>query len=353
LDKPGLYNGRIEAIRADKTKIPEFDIMTTLVVPYEFNTDNNYSLSFEKEKIEPGMHKRYFLKIPYGATSLKINIQSQKNVHTSLRYYLHDPDGREKLFNYISAVSDDISKSENFHDLVPGVYEFVVLGQYTSAKESIYNIDFEVDGINILGHSIIDEKLSIANYLSKANSYTLNSRVIGSQETINVNLVNDTKYEIPFTLDENDNKITFDVSLDKGVFNKVTDFALMILDEEGKAVKTGAFAYKDQSITLNRIPKNGNEKFNFVMIPGFAHEPSDISFKIVKTKYLKNAIESNVTNNRKKTITIYPDVNYNLNFDLKLPNTKLNDGESFINELSFISTKTKNVEFTKIIPIKK
>ena len=32
-----------------KSKMPEFDLMATFIVPYQFNAENNYRLSFENE----------------------------------------------------------------------------------------------------------------------------------------------------------------------------------------------------------------------------------------------------------------------------------------------------------------
>ena len=83
LATPGLYNGKIFATRADKSGIPEFELMTTLVIPYHFDADNNYSLNFEDIVLDPGLHKRYFLKIPYGTSNLNFRLSSSNNTFIS------------------------------------------------------------------------------------------------------------------------------------------------------------------------------------------------------------------------------------------------------------------------------
>lgn len=349
---PGLYNATIEATRADNSKAHEFELMATIIVPLEFNTSNNYSHCFDQEKIQPGMHKRYFLKIPAGSSNLNISVSSGKKEFTDIRFYLHDPDGRQKEYGKLSAKSDDGEKNTYINDLSAGVYEFIVLGQFTSDKESRYNLEFEVDGINISGHAIKDNKVNITNHFSKAKSYSVSGKILGFTKTNIVNMTGEETRKISFKLNKGETKKTFKLSLAKEVFNKVTDFALMIYNKDGKAVKNSGLAYKDGSITIKNTGEEDFEEYTFVMIPGFANAPSDISFKLTEKTYLDDVSDITVKSNNKKSFKLYPDVEYILDCDYVLPETTMPESQNFFGELEFISNKTKDVEFTKTINIK-
>jgi len=351
LDVPGLYNARVEATRNDKTRMPEFNLMATIIVPHQFTSENDYSLSFEDEQIEPGLHKRYYLKIPDGASNLNITLNSGKKDFTAIRYYLHDPDGRKKLFGTLDAKSESGNRVEYIQNLTAGVYEFVVLGQFTSATESKYDLYIEIDGINILGHSIKEGKVSVVNRFAKVKPYDLRGKILGYQKVHNIKMDGKEKHKIVFKLQAGESKKTFSVSLSKGVFNKVTDFALMIYDKSGKAKRTGGHSYKDASITISKEKTNEVEDYSFVMIPGFANEPSSVSFTVTEKTYFSNPSNMDVKVNKKKKITMYPDIEYTLDCGITLPEVKISEGQKYFGELLFTSSKTKDVEFAKTIKI--
>lgn len=351
LEQPGLYNSKIEAFRADRTGAKEFDMFATLVVPYSFTQNNDYTISFEDVKINPGMLKRYYLKIPSMASNLNIKIDSDKREFTSVRYYLHDPDGRQVLYGNLRAENESRIKREYYDDLMPGVYEFVILGQFTSAKESEFDIDFEIDGINVLGHSIINNELKVANYLAETNEYILDGKLLGFEKDYIVNMNGQETYKIPFKLMEGESKKCFDIPLSKEDFNKVTDFALMIYDAKGKAKAIGGHSQKDASITVKRQKDEGIEEYSLVLIPGFANSPSSISIPIKEKTYLNKPEVIDVSFNKKNKLTFFPDIEYKLNCKFNVPDISLPEENSYFGEISFKSTKTDDVQLTKTIKI--
>ncbi|MCW8850600.1 MAG: S8 family serine peptidase, partial [Melioribacteraceae bacterium] len=352
LNQPGLYNAKIVANRADKSNVQEFDLMTTIIIPYEFNPKNEYSQDFTNEKILPGMHKRYFLKIPAGTSNLNITVESGKKEYTSVRYYLHDADGREKLFGTLDAKSENGKKVNYLQELEPGIYEFVILGQYTSEKESIFDLSFEIDGINILDEAIISEgTIEAVNYFSKVKTYDLNGKVMGYQKSFMVQTNSKKNYELPFNLKEGDSKITFDISLEKEMFNKVTDFAMMIYDENGNAEASGGLTYKDGSISIKRAKKDGLQNYKLVIVPGYANEPSNIDIKITKKIYFTDQPEIKFIVESKNKLTLYPFINYKIKYEYKLPTVTIPEGYNYFGEISFKSNKSNEVEFSKIIKI--
>ncbi len=350
LTKPGLYNAKIIGTRTGKYAMPEFELMSTIIVPYKFCPKNKYTLIFEKEKIKPAMHKRYFLKIPVGTSTLKLTLKSGLNDFTFIRYYLHDPDGRKKFFGYLKATTDEGSRTDYITDLRPGVYELVVLGQYTSAEESTYTLRADIDGINLLSNSVDEQKqIQCVNYFDKVKTFVLDGNVLGYQKKYPVKFKNEKTHKISFTLKKGEAEKIFEVSLSKEDFNKVTDFALMIYDKNGDAKAIGGLSYRSDKISVKRATKDEDETYEFVLIPGFANAPSKLKVNITERTILENKTKMKVKNRGRAYLTMYPNINYNLQCIYNLPEIELPKNAKYYGEIEFKSAKTNDVELTKQI----
>ncbi len=350
LAKPGLYNAKIIGTRTGKYSMPEFELMSTIIVPYKFCAKNKYTLIFEKEKIKPAMHKRYFLKIPVGTSTLKLTLKSGLNDFTFIRYYLHDPNGRKKFFGYLKATTDEGNRTDYITDLRPGVYELVVLGQYTSGEESIYTLRADIDGINLLSDSLNEEKqIQVINYFDKVKTFLLSGSVLGYQKKYSVKFKNEKTRKISFTLKKGEAEKIFEVSLSKEDYNKVTDFALMIYDKNGEAKAIGGLSYRSDKISIKRTTKEEDETYEFMMIPGFANAPSKLKVNIVEKTVLENKTKINIKNSGRAYLTMYPNINYNLQCIYNLPEIELPNNAKYYGEIEFKSAKTDDVELTKQI----
>jgi len=92
MQQPGLYTARITAYRDDNSRFPEFEMLATVVIPYKFSSENNYTLNWNS-KVEQGFVHRYFIELPAGQTVMNIKLSSVKNNYARVRYNLFDPDG--------------------------------------------------------------------------------------------------------------------------------------------------------------------------------------------------------------------------------------------------------------------
>ena len=198
----GMYNGVIKACR-NRTNIPEFEMMATVVVPFEFNATNRYSKTWKDEAIDQGMHKRYFLEVPAGANSLRIKLNSENDSYTSLRTYLHNPEGEQVMFNYLSpGLKDDVNE-KYYYNLVPGIYEFVVLGQFASKKKSTYDLTVEFKGMTRVDDGAICQKsnsIEVVNYLNKVEEYKLSGDILGYQKEFSLFIDSVKTYDYSFTM---------------------------------------------------------------------------------------------------------------------------------------------------------
>ena len=312
MKEPGLYTGKISAFRSDKTKFPEFNCIASVVIPYEFNSSNNYMMSWNGEKLMPGKHKRYFINIPPGANLMSVKLISSKTSYTNVICRIFDPDGIN-----VSASAPLISdKADNFvmtnqSDLRPGVYELVVHGNFLATTESTYNLSVEFSGVKAEDEKVIvnsvEGKVNVFNNFNQIKNYDLSGSLLGYQKEINVSFNNNDRFVYPFVLKKNEESKEFSVSMSNEDFNKFTDFSLLIFDDNGKALEKDGMDYPNGKIEIiNKFENEDSIKLNLVLVPAFVDKPGEAEVKIFETTYVKNPISIVVQNELSNKVEFYP-----------------------------------------------
>ena len=233
MTEPGLYNGKIFATRQG-TSIPEFDLMATVFIPYEFNFSNNYRNSWRDKKLDVSGFERYFIDVPAGATSMKINLTVEENEFGKVYYNLFNPNGRKVNSSKVkSSFEEEKSVTDYINDIYPGVWELVVINHRTSSDPAEYNLTVEFDGINRIGNSVISRNhnsLEIINEFNELKKYYVSADISGYEKTYVEPAKGFDVIEIPFKMTSDMSKKTFDIMLSKSDFNKNTDFSFFIFD---------------------------------------------------------------------------------------------------------------------------
>ena len=355
MTEPGMYNGVIKGCR-NKTHIPEFEMMATVIVPYEFNATNRYSKTWKSENLDQGMHKRYFLEVPAGTNSLRIKLNSENDSYTSLRMYLHNPEGEEVMFNYLApGLKDDMSE-KYYYNLVPGVYELVVLGQFASKEKSTYDLTVEFKGMTRLGEEAIcqkDNSIEVVNYLNKVETYKLSGDILGYQKDFSIFIDSVETYDYAFTMKKDEKAKYFEVEISKTDFNKITDFAIVIYDEDGKSLSSDGLSYNNGSISIFNTYKADSTNLVLKFIPAFANEAGQINAKIVETTLLKEKMEIKLTSEGSKRVTMYPSLQKTLKLKYKLPKYEIPEETNYYGKLYFNSTNDEKKIVKLPILIKK
>lgn len=344
MQQPGLYNAKIKATRADNSKFPEFELMTTIVKPYEFNSVNNFTIESRNESLAPGMHKRYFLDIPENASDISVKINPSKGKSAFLRIYLHNPDGAQEGFAIFNSANDAEIFQKNFDNLKPGVYELVILGNFTAKEVSYFDVSIEMNATKRIGNktlSLDDNEIEVINSLTKVKNYSLSGNILGYQKEYFINLDSVESYDIPFQLKKGEKRKKFEITLSKDDFNKLTDFALMIYNEYGEAKSTGGFSYRSSDIELNRNKSDIDENYKLTLIPAFTHSAGKLKIKIVEKTFFENSTQLSLSSNR---ITLYPSISESIKLELKKPEINYSDAKYF-GTLIFSQPRTNIKEF--------
>lgn len=339
MTEPGMYNGTITAYR-NKTNIPEFEMMATVVIPYEFNATSRYSKAWKSEVINQGMHKRYFLEVPAGANSMRIKLDSENDSYTSLRMYLHNPEGKQVMGNYFNTgLSDDVSEMF-FYNLEPGVYELVILGQFAAKEKSTYNLIVEFKGMTRVDEGVICQKensIEVVNYLNKVENYNMSGDILGYQKEFSLFIDSVRTYDYAFTINKDDKAKYFEVEISKTDFNKVTDFSILIYDKDGKSLSSDGLSYCRTSISIHNTFEEDEVNLLLKLIPAFANEAGQIDVKITETTLLKGKEDIRVTSEGSSQISMYPSLKKTLLLEYDIPEYEIPEGCNYIGKLYFNS----------------
>lgn len=352
LQNAGLYTAKIIATRDDASSFPEFEMLATVVIPYEFNSSNNYRMIWKDEIVQQGMIKRYFIKLPAGQNSMKITLSRDKmsKKYSRCRYFLHNNDGIQvDVSPVLYSVNNDEKVERYYFDLIPGIYEIVVDGFFLASEPSTYNLEVEFSSINRLGNEPLTENnsaIELVNYFNEPKSYNLSGEMIGFKKNYFVNVDGSGTLKIPFTLVKGQKSKEFSFELTKEDFNKVTDFSFQILDSTGKAVSKNALTYRSGGEVSVEIPQ-GKDSIECILelIPAFVNK--DLSVKVIVEEkiYFNSPMPVEVKYSGKNSVTLYPNNLKRLDIKFSKPETNYFADYTGFGKIYFKSPSTNKIEY--------
>ncbi|MEJ2052712.1 MAG: S8 family serine peptidase [Calditrichaceae bacterium] len=324
--KPGIYNGKITAFKKGgflsgrKAENIEFDILCTIIKPITFSEANHHKWNSEKIRLAPGQIHRIFYEIPLKASSGIIRLKSDDEEFADVRAYLFDPEGREsaRYIRFDNENRNEVQVRLSPDELVAGTWELDFYSDIRNIKESDVQVEINFSALETIPQkitSVIVEngtkpkgRFSVINYYNKKIEAQVHGEIMGIQRTRYLEESSD-KMEYYFSVDENHEKVEFDLELTPDVFNMFTDFAVNIKDYSGKILKSDGFTYRKLKISW-RPPVSGDYILEF--IPGFAgKDPKNWQIFLKESYYWFNEI--NIESSR---YNFYPNVEKTVDFSL-------------------------------------
>ncbi len=354
MKEPGLYTGRLTAYRDDKSGFPEFEMQATVVMPYRFSYEDNYSKSWKNEKVEQGLFKRYFIELPAGQTGMNIKLAASGKDYARARFYLFDPNGIEKDMSPTIHTLDNKNDVEaTYFNLEPGVYEVDVDGYFLAKGVSTYDLTVQFYGINRLDNKIInagDNQIEIVNLFDSPSTYNLNGQFTGYTVEHDITISGSEKFSMPIVLRKNEASKEIKLNLSKEDFSKLTDLAFLIYDKDGYQVESSALSYSEGSISVNNTSDSDSTEYIFEIVPGFALGSSSADIHLTEMTTFKNEYTFDVVNERKSTVTLYPSLPKQLQINFDAPNEFFPENSQPTGKITFESTASKKAEYE--LPIK-
>ena len=354
MQEPGLYTGRLTAYRDDRSKFPEFEMQATIVIPFRFSYEDNYSRSWNSEKVEQGLFKRYFIDLPAGQTGMTVKLAASKNEYARGRYYLFDPDGKSiDRSPSIHTLDDKNEIEEIYFNLEPGVYEVIVDGSFLAKGISTYDLSIQFYGINRLDDKIVDadnNQIEVVNLFNAPSTLNLKGQFTGYEVNHEVTISGSENFRMPFVLRKGEKSKEFKLEISKTDYNKFTDLALLIYDTDGVEVSSDALGYSTGSITVKNSSDADSTEYVFEIVPGFAHESSFADINLTEFTTFKNEYSFEVVSERKSTVTLYPSLPKPLQIYFDMPNEYFPKSSRPVGKITFEYSSTKKSEYE--LPIK-
>ncbi|MGE5499977.1 MAG: S8 family serine peptidase, partial [Syntrophothermus sp.] len=332
MTEPGLYSGRISAYRDDNSKFPEFDLLANVVIPYEFTRANNYSLSWDGEKLAPARHKRYFVDIPAGTSALNVKLSTPRKGYSQVIYRLFDPDGINIYTSPVLASNNKETVSSVSHqNMKPGVYELVVHGNFTAKDVSSYNLLLELTGVStVSGNAVVsktEKSLTMVNQLDLIKNYELKGKLLGYQKSFDMTFAQNDKNAYEFVIRKGEESKDFEVRMSKEDFNKLTDFSVLVYDMSGKAILKDGLNYPDGVLTVpNTFGDADSTRLRMEVVPAFALKAGNAKVSIKETTNLSASADFDVICGRSNIAEFYPGVERTLSLKTDEPSYSIPGG---------------------------
>jgi tripeptidyl-peptidase II len=344
LKYPGLYCGKIKAFRDDKSQIPEFDMIASVIIPYEFTSSDDYKHEWKKEYVDPGILKRYFIKLPAGQTVMNINLSSVKGEYASIRYRLCSPEGDLlESSPYVNTVTNNNIVDRNYYNLDPGVYELIVEGMFSASAVCSYDLAVSFTSIQRTDNNslnLVDKNIDLVNFFNRPQTFNVRGRITGYIRSFKANLNSLKLYQYPVSLKKGESEKEYEIVLSKEDFNKVTDFTYEIVDSSGFAIEKGGLDYRSGKISLTSLEYDKSDKYNLILIPGFTNATDSMTVTINEETSFEKPKGFGL-DGLAPTLTLYPSIINRLSLDYVKPDAEIPSDAVYQAKLLFQSgTKT-------------
>jgi len=347
MKEAGLYCGRITAYRDDKSAFPEFEMLATVILPYHFTEENNYRMSWQNKTIEQGLIDRYFIEVPAGQTCMNVKLSCPENKYAWTRFQLFDPDGVQlDVSPQVNTVKNVYNIEENYFDLKPGVYEIDVEGVFLASDVSDYNFNVEFYSIENLGSHELEtsDQVEVVNYFNQQKNYNINGSLLGYKKEYTVEMNGGDIYTLPFSLNADESYRQFTIKLSKDDFNKLTDFAFQIYDDNGVVVDNMGLSYKEGSVKVENY-SGGTANYTFELVPAMTNKEDAITVTIEETTGFTQKPDISITYQGRNSVSLYPSIPKTLDVNLMDENITVPEDSRPFGKFYFESTATNKIEY--------
>jgi len=264
LDEPGLYVGVVSARSATDTSAgPLFELVNAIVVPHGLSP-RGY-----RQRLGRGLMHRHFFEVPGDAGGLQVTV-GLPDPSSNASLYLFEPDG--KPVNYFGEKvggfrSSSISINVGANDLVPGVYEAVVLAP--PASDASYSLEVTLPDIAV--QSIRDGPTAeVRNLSNSAVRAIVSAELVGALTRRSVEGNGSTGETMNVTPPSWADRMRLRVKMSKNSWNRLTGFGVTVVDSLGERVSDGPLNYSGAQQVVELESVNSAGALSIELMPAFA-----------------------------------------------------------------------------------
>jgi subtilisin family serine protease len=363
--EPGVHVGRVVATEkgGDRKNAAayEFELMTTIVVPYKFEAGSGFARGWKGHTLNPGQHRRYFIQVPTGATSMDVELAVADEEKARVQLVLHDPQGRR----YRRTGFLTLEGAQSHHrtvtgsELLPGTWEVVAVAAFSPGLTSTYDLTVQFAGFTTCPPVVKDldyDEPGTDPKISLKVTPVLEQRFLGSaqgeidhfwrEKTADIEDTDIWTYE--FHVDESVRRIEFDLELSQEIYNRMTDCAVNIANSSGEYLVADGFGHNTLSTAIDASPGD----YTLEVIAGFSRAEHKESWQIeVEERHiLKDAVHLSGTAREDATFSLYPSVSTEVEFVADGVPPRAPEGFSNAGELRWTDSKHRRVRLR--VPIR-
>lgn len=359
LREPGIYTGRVIARRASaKGKAAdedvEFELVSTIIVPYTFSAEKDFTATTPLQRIEAGLTRRFYFAPPAGAAAITFTLNTPKGGHTAVSGSVMDRNGYNA--GYLSrakgAERTEASTTIAASAWGDGVIEVVV--QADPMDGAGEPADFTLTA-SCLMLSIKPEvftengkrfvRLNVVNTGSMPIEGSFQHTVKGYGRVNRVTMEGDS-ITVPLMMWKGDGALWVTPQFTPEGYMKSTDILARIVDENGYVQADEAFNRPAESLFIPNFNRDADSTaFNLEIIFGSAdyEDLSDIPIEI-KEHHVYPSDPRTFSGGSGQLIPFVP-----ITLKAQLPEFKLPEGYYGIGEITYKprsgSTQTVTMEF--------
>jgi len=350
LKSPGVHSTLIRATSRETGKgrgATLFELPVTVVVPYVFDLSQGFKRRFDREELPPGEVKRYFVRVPEGAASMRVELKPTRGRFTQSRLVLFNAEGREFDLEQSYADSEryaEVAALVGREELGTGVWEIVVMTHYTTKATSVYDLSVTFSGF--------DYEAPSEFYCEMGNpprgTFELRTRfdiafegrgrggLTGLVRRQELTASND-RLSVPITMEKDTSVVKLKLIMDSETYARFTDVAVNVLDSAGEAVAKGGFSTRMTTVEVEN-PNVGRGAVTYTLeILGALAERTDQAWNVVveEYQYASRNNEAKVWCDGYAYFTLYPNRSYTCEFELERRPEVAPSGYTYFGELRF------------------
>lgn len=275
LGGPGLHVGTVWALSATDTMAgPSFSLVNTVVVPHDLD------LPFVAESSLPvGQVDRYFFRVPDGAGGLSLTITGRDPV-AEAEIHLFEPSGQphraQRSLQLGGEEGQSVSLNVRGDDLVPGVYEAVVLA--APSQDISYTLRAELPPLAVT--QVGDGPTALVENRSRSPvRVEPHAAVLGAVTERHAGGAANAAYVARFEQPAWAETLVLDVMLPRPFWNRITDFGVTLFDTVGTVLSESPqnYAAGRQIIALDSLGYGGDLLVE--LLPAYAHLEPEVSWE--------------------------------------------------------------------------
>jgi len=311
LTEPGVHVGVVEAVHDGQVA---FRLHNTIVVPYRFSAEENFTRSFKDRMADGWNVDRYFLAVPPGASAMQLTLSAPDGQTSRARMdRIFDPTGMQHYTRSKRLNTDTGVREVEWiitDKLIPGIWEIDVVANRPD-REWPYDFTARFFGLHTDTEHITswsDEPV-VTNIFEQRLPVEADGLIEGFRMHKEDNFEG-LKDELTYTveMDEAYSSARIKLEMTPEAYATTTDIGVAVENSDGEAIHSGAFSNRFYTATV-RSP-GGSPTLTVKIRAGFAVEDFERKTPIIVNidRMLANPVSIGVTRDGSSKIDFVPGV---------------------------------------------